>query len=124
MSMHVETQRVEVSLELADVTCEVNYCRWSSTTTQLTRNSIVTAFRLQQGTGIIVNERFFSTCFATIGGPIIIYEQLGREFSCWKFFSFATRVDRDDRSGVALDRSSRYRCALTKMIHRRRQIDQ
>ena len=39
MSMHVETQRVEVSLELADVTCEVNYCRWSSTTTQLTRSS-------------------------------------------------------------------------------------
>ena len=24
MTMHVETQRVEVSLELADVTCEVN----------------------------------------------------------------------------------------------------
>ena len=33
MSIHVETQGVEVSLELPDVTCEVNYCRWSSTTT-------------------------------------------------------------------------------------------
>ena len=42
MSMHVETQRVEVSLELADVTCEVNIAvelNYNSI------NSIVTAFR-------------------------------------------------------------------------------
>jgi len=39
MSMHVETQRVEVSLELANVTCEVIIAAGVSTTIQLTRSS-------------------------------------------------------------------------------------
>src|ERR1043165_3443367 len=108
--MHVETQRVEVSLELANVTCEVNYCRWSFNYNSI--NSIVTAFRSQQGTGIIVNARFFSTCFATIDGPITIGEQLSREFACGKFFCLATRVDRDDTSVVMSIESLLIPCAL------------
>ena len=47
----------------------------------------------------------------------MISEQLGRESSGGKFFCFATCVDRDDRSGVALDRSRLNRRAFTKLIH-------